>query len=432
MLDIILASKSPRRRELLTQLGVKFRCIPAEGEEIIKSTLPREVVKELSSGKALEIEDRIKQDKNIENTQLGDTLIIGADTIVSCQDRILGKPETEENAKEMLSLISGREHQVYTGVSVIYISGNIRKEISFAEKTDVYVRKLTEEDIEEYTETGESMDKAGAYGIQGIFGKFVEKIDGDYNNVVGLPVARMFDEIRRKIGIDITNEKRKVSMAADAVIFDLDGTILDTIESIAHTLNTVLKKNGFRTHSIEDYKVFAGDGQTELVKRALVASGDSELTHFDEILKQYIELFIEGCNYKVKPYDGIVELFEKLKKRNIKIAVFSNKAHTNVTSILDNIFGENFFDAVLGQREGFPKKPDGKGIDILLEEMGIDKEKCLYAGDTSTDMLTGKGYGLFTIGVSWGFRTVEELISHNADIIVNHPLEIIDVIDDRW
>ena len=369
MLDIILASKSPRRRELLTQLGVKFRCIPAEGEEIIKSTLPREVVKELSSGKALEIEDRIKQDKNIENTQLGDTLIIGADTIVSCQDRILGKPETEENAKEMLSLISGREHQVYTGVSVIYISGNIRKEISFAEKTDVYVRKLTEEDIEEYTETGESMDKAGAYGIQGIFGKFVEKIDGDYNNVVGLPVARMFDEIRRKIGIDITNEKRKVSMAADAVIFDLDGTILDTIESIAHTLNTVLKKNGFRTHSIEDYKVFAGDGQTELVKRALVASGDSELTHFDEILKQYIELFIEGCNYKVKPYDGIVELFEKLKKRNIKIAVFSNKAHTNVTSILDNIFGENFFDAVLGQREGFPKKPDGKGIDILLEEM---------------------------------------------------------------
>ena len=189
MLDIILASKSPRRRELLTQLGVKFRCIPAEGEEIIKSTLPREVVKELSSGKALEIEDRIKQDKNIENTQLGDTLIIGADTIVSCQDRILGKPETEENAKEMLSLISGREHQVYTGVSVIYISGNIRKEISFAEKTDVYVRKLTEEDIEEYTETGESMDKAGAYGIQGIFGKFVENIDGDYNNVVGLPVA---------------------------------------------------------------------------------------------------------------------------------------------------------------------------------------------------------------------------------------------------
>lgn len=200
MIDIILASKSPRRKELLRQIDIKFRCMPSDKEEVITKTEPEDVVKELSVQKAEDIES--KQD------DLKSVVIIGADTIVSCDDEILGKPKNEENAMEMLRKISGRAHKVYTGVTVIYKSGNRREIITFAECTEVFVKKLTDEDIKEYIATGEPVDKAGAYGIQGKFGKFVMKINGDYNNVVGLPVARLYNEVRDKIGIDLVNGKR--------------------------------------------------------------------------------------------------------------------------------------------------------------------------------------------------------------------------------
>lgn len=197
MIDIILASKSPRRRELLEQIGITFRCVPSSKEEIITKNVPEEVVKELSVQKAEDIESQLEI--------RGETIIIGADTIVSCDDRILGKPANKENAAEMLRSISGREHRVYTGVTVIYLAGNVRKEITFAEKTDVFVAALSETDISEYIATEEPMDKAGAYGIQGEFAKFVRKINGDYNNVVGLPIAGLYNEVRDRLGIDLVS-----------------------------------------------------------------------------------------------------------------------------------------------------------------------------------------------------------------------------------
>ncbi len=424
MIDIILASKSPRRKELLEQIGIQFRCMPSLKEEIITKVVPEEVVKELSEQKARDIESQLEIK--------GDTVIIGADTIVAFDDKILGKPSDKEDAVNMLSSISGHKHQVYTGVTMIYLSGNVRKEITFKEKTDVFVRNLSKEDILEYVATDEPMDKAGSYGIQGKFAKYVEKINGDYNNVVGLPVSRLFNEAREHFGIDLVTGRRKPMDKVRGAIFDLDGTTLDTVESIGVTLNKVLKELGLKEHPIETFKTFAGDGQIELVKRALIASGDTELKYFEKAMQRYIELFKEGCTYNVKPYDGIRELFDYFKQNGIKIAIFSNKEHINVISILDLLFGENYFDAVLGQRPDHQKKPSGEGIDIILGKWSVSPENCIYVGDTNTDMLTGKNYGLYTIGVTWGFRTRQELIDANADCIAEHPLDIKDIANDRY
>ena len=190
-MKIILASASPRRRELLDQIGVCFAVQPACGEEKITSADPKKVVEELSAQKAAEVADTQKED---------DWLVIGADTVVSCKGQILGKPGSEENAFRMLSMLEGNTHEVYTGVTLIRIkkeSGHFYQESrTFSEGTDVSFYPMTEREICDYIATGEPMDKAGAYGIQGKAAIFVKGIRGDYNNVVGLPIARLYQELK--------------------------------------------------------------------------------------------------------------------------------------------------------------------------------------------------------------------------------------------
>lgn len=186
---IILASGSPRRRELLTQIGVSFEVYKAEGEEKLTTNVPQEVVRELSMQKAREVAGKVSGD-----------LYIGADTVVAVDGQILGKPKDEEDAVRMLRLLQGRAHDVATGVAVIFTDG--QEPLSFAETTRVHVFPMTEEEIRVYVQSGEPMDKAGAYGIQGLFAAFVSGIEGDYNNVVGLPVGRLYQELRAR-GIDL-------------------------------------------------------------------------------------------------------------------------------------------------------------------------------------------------------------------------------------
>ncbi|MGN0141063.1 MAG: Maf family protein [Roseburia sp.] len=203
--QMILASASPRRKELLEQIGLEFEICPAKGEEVITSTVPEEVVKELSSQKAREVAAMLKQYQNMHGEWMTpqDMMVIGADTVVSAEGRILGKPKDEEDAFGMLSLLSGRTHQVYTGVTLVLLDASGRVgEHTFAECTEVTMKQLSEEEIRRYIATGEPMDKAGAYGIQGKCAIFVDKINGDYNNVVGLPVAALYRECR-KLGIDL-------------------------------------------------------------------------------------------------------------------------------------------------------------------------------------------------------------------------------------
>ncbi len=185
---IILASASPRRRELLEQVGVRFEVMPAVGGETIRETDPERIVMQLSFDKAAEVAARLRSAE----AGLKDTVIIGADTVVVSGGRILGKPADEGEAFAMLSGLRNSCHYVCTGVTLI--CGDETR--SFAEKTKVFVCDMSDKEILEYIGTGECMDKAGAYGIQGRFARYVPGIEGDYNNVVGLPVSRLLRELK--------------------------------------------------------------------------------------------------------------------------------------------------------------------------------------------------------------------------------------------
>lgn len=205
MSQIILASQSPRRKELLSQMGLEFEVCPAKGEEIITKTIPEEVVMELSKQKAEEVAGVVRAygENHSEIMTPSDILVIGADTVVAYGTHILGKPKDEADAKRMLRMLSGKTHSVFTGVTLLFMdkSGRVG-ELVFYEKTDVTMHEMSETEIERYIATGEPMDKAGAYGIQGKCAIYIKKIDGDYNNVVGLPISRIYQELK-KIGIDI-------------------------------------------------------------------------------------------------------------------------------------------------------------------------------------------------------------------------------------
>ncbi|MBQ2451382.1 MAG: septum formation protein Maf [Lachnospiraceae bacterium] len=196
MVRVILASGSPRRKELLEQVGVSFEISVADGEEIISKKLPWEIVEELSLQKATEVAGRYEAKQEITEQ----TVVIGADTIVAYGEEIMGKPKNEEMAKEMLQKLQDGSHQVYTGVTLIIMTAGNRQVVTFHEKTDVEMYPMSEKQIDAYVATKEPMDKAGSYAIQGKCAAYIKGICGDYNNVVGLPVARLMQEIF-KLGI---------------------------------------------------------------------------------------------------------------------------------------------------------------------------------------------------------------------------------------
>ena len=196
MRNIILASGSPRRKELLTQIGIPFEIVKAEGEEVITTAVPEEAVKELSRQKAREVATRTDGD-----------VVIGADTVVAFEGEILGKPKGIEHARKMMRELQGKVHQVYTGVTIAVKAGNAKRVVTFCDCTDVEFYPMTEGEIEDYLaleregETPVWSDKAGGYGIQTAFGtKFVKGIRGDYYNVMGLPASRVYHELK-KLGV---------------------------------------------------------------------------------------------------------------------------------------------------------------------------------------------------------------------------------------
>jgi phosphoglycolate phosphatase len=213
-------------------------------------------------------------------------------------------------------------------------------------------------------------------------------------------------------------------------IFDLDGTTVDTLDSIADTANRVLADHGLGTHPRESYKTFVGDGQFELIKRALAAAGDEGLVNYKSCMDEYVRLFATDCVKGVKAYDGMREVLGAIKARGILIATFSNKRHDNVLTVVDKVYGEGFFDQVLGQMDSYPKKPAPDGALIIADKCGIPYCQCLYVGDTGTDMQTGNAAGMDTVGVTWGFRTREELGSFGAKWIIDSPGQLLEILDD--
>lgn len=182
MKEFVLASASPRRKELLSQIGIKFRTCTSKKQEEILRHHPEEIVKDLSYTKARDVFERGNRD----------AIVIGADTIVVYDEKVLGKPKSEEEAYEMIKMLQGNIHQVYTGMSIIWNQdGNTHISCAVA-MTEVELYYMNEEEIRSYVATKEPYDKAGGYAIQGYFARYVKQIKGDYNNVVGLPIGKLY------------------------------------------------------------------------------------------------------------------------------------------------------------------------------------------------------------------------------------------------
>ena len=213
-----------------------------------------------------------------------------------------------------------------------------------------------------------------------------------------------------------------------AAIFDLDGTLSDSIQSMKICTDEAVAPYGYGPFTEEQYKYFVGDGAANLIKRALIAGGDEKLEHFDEAFAKYKELFSKGCTYGIKTYDGIPELLKELKNRGMKIAVLSNKPHAQTIDVIETLFGKEYFDVIQGQKDGVPIKPSPDGVYQILEQLGLKVEDIVYLGDTSTDMKTGKNAGAFTVGVLWGFRDRKELEENHADAVIAHPLELLELL----
>ena len=210
-----------------------------------------------------------------------------------------------------------------------------------------------------------------------------------------------------------------------AVIFDLDGTLSDTIASITYCGNLALSRFGLPSFGEEDYKHFVGDGAAMLIRRALLAAGDERLEHFDEVYETYLEIFAKDCMYQVKPYEGICALLEELKRLSVRIAVLSNKPDRDSLRVVEALFGKGYFDFVQGQREDIPRKPDPAGVYRIMEAFVLPAGDFLYVGDSGVDMKTGRAAGIFTVGVLWGFRDREELVENGADAVISKPLELL-------
>lgn len=193
---LILASGSPRRKELLLQAGLDFEVQVSDVEEIVNTSIPEELVVSLARQKAGAVCSMLLEREKNEERQRGDKreIILAADTVVAYEQSILGKPKDRDEAVRMINLLQGKTHQVYTGVVLMDMKEQ-REIVTFAEKTDVLVRKMTVPQIEAYVDTGEPYDKAGGYGIQGGFAAYIPEIRGDYYNVVGLPLSRVCQEL---------------------------------------------------------------------------------------------------------------------------------------------------------------------------------------------------------------------------------------------
>ena len=205
------------------------------------------------------------------------------------------------------------------------------------------------------------------------------------------------------------------------IIFDLDGTVSNTIEALAYCGNRTLAEFSMSPIEQEHYKVLVGDGAYTLIERAVKEHGKDDKELIDKVYHRYREIFAKDCLYNACPYEGIVELVDELRKRGVKTAVFSNKPHEEAIRTVDGIGLSGKFDIILGLKEGGKKKPSPDGALQIAAEFGVKPEECLYMGDTNTDMKTGKSAGMYTIGVLWGFRDRAELEENHADAIIAHP-----------
>lgn len=213
-------------------------------------------------------------------------------------------------------------------------------------------------------------------------------------------------------------------MKISSIIFDLDGTLLDTIGGLKDTTNKVMQQFNFPLHSSADYKLFIGNGLRKLIERA-VPFGTSQVT-IDKCCEEFEKIYSRQWMSNCCPYDGINAMLAALQNQGIPLAILSNKPHQFTTLFVEEFFPKGVFRAVFGQRDGFAKKPDPAMAQEIVKMLQVDSHSTLFVGDSGVDIQTGKNAKMKTAGVSWGFRPVEELLGNDPDILINHPIELLD------
>ncbi|MDH5825530.1 HAD family hydrolase [Sphingobacterium sp. SG20118] len=211
------------------------------------------------------------------------------------------------------------------------------------------------------------------------------------------------------------------------IIFDLDGTLLDTLQDLGDSCNRILEEYGYPIHPLQSYKKFVGNGVRTLIERALPVNARTDDT-ITRLLVAFKERYEEKADNCTQPYAGIMHLLQTLKSSGYLISIASNKYHEAVIPLVEKYFPEISFDLILGHRAGHPAKPDAHIVFDTLNRLNIQPADCCYVGDSSVDMDTAKNAGVCAIGVSWGFRDEEELTRHGADYIIDEPRQLLDIL----
>ena len=224
---------------------------------------------------------------------------------------------------------------------------------------------------------------------------------------------------------------RKEEMASEmikACIFDLDGTLLYTLDSMAKAADRMLEELGLHSLPVDNYRYYCGDGAEMLVQRVLTDAGDKDLAHFEEASALYRRYFGEDPLYKVDYFPGIREALSQLKTMGLSLGVCSNKPHTATVDVIERMYPDTF-DVCIGQKEGIRRKPFPDTALAAAQKLGVAPEECVYFGDSGTDMKTGKAAGMYTVGVLWGYRDLEELEENGADNSIFLPEDIVKVVE---
>lgn len=213
-----------------------------------------------------------------------------------------------------------------------------------------------------------------------------------------------------------------------AVLFDADGTLLNTLDDLADSMNSTLAHFGFPTHDTEKYKYFVGDGMGNLVIRALPESTRQDPGLVSKCSTMMRETYDRNWNNKTKPYPGIPELLDGLVRSGIRMSILSNKPDQFMQKVARELLPAWNFDIVMGERPPIPRKPDPTSAIEIAKHIGIEPGRFLYLGDTATDMRTANGAGMFAVGALWGFRTADELTSNGARKLIARPPELLDLL----
>ncbi len=216
-------------------------------------------------------------------------------------------------------------------------------------------------------------------------------------------------------------------MTYKAILFDLDGTLLDTLEDLGNSVNGVLEKRDLPTHALDEYRYFVGDGTAMLISRALPQGKRNDET-IRACLEELREEYGRNWNVNTRPYEGIPEMLDALTEHGLKMAVLSNKQHEFTKLCVADLLPNWTFDVVFGQRDEVRRKPDPAGALEVAEHLNLSPADFLYLGDSAVDMKTATAAGMFPVGVLWGFRSAEELKDGGAQALIERPLEILDLL----